>query len=165
MMGHNWGSIYQLTVTKPHQVTFQLANLLPSALWITWDRCQKQVVGIKTHSSCCWPFYQMVQIINCNLVKSQASCATSSQPYFSRFGPPAVLHSDQGRNFESILLHETCNIMGITKTRTTSYRPQCDGQTEWRNVQAMLSAFAPNQGNDWDLWLDSVTFAYNISRQ
>ena len=47
---------------------------------------------------------------------------------FSRFGPPAVLHSDQGRNFVSTLLHEVCNFMGITKMRTTSDHPQCDGQ-------------------------------------
>ena len=49
---------------------------------------------------------------------------------FSRFGPPAVLHSDQGRNFESTLLNEICNFMGITKTRTTSHHSQCDGQSE-----------------------------------
>ena len=46
---------------------------------------------------------------------------------FSRFGPPAVLHSDQGRNSESVLMHEICDAMGITKTRTTAYHPQCDG--------------------------------------
>ena len=63
---------------------------------------------------------------------------------FSHFGPLAVLHSDQGHNFESTLLHEICNFMGITKTRNTSYHPQCDGQTERQNqtIQAMLSAFA-----------------------
>ena len=56
--------------------------------------------------------------------------------------------------------------MGITKTRTTSYHPQCDGQTERpnRTIQAMLSAFASNRRDDWDLWLDSVTFAYNTSK-
>ena len=58
---------------------------------------------------------------------------------FSQFGPPAVLHSDQGRNFESTLLHEICIFMDITKTRTTSYHPQCDGQIERQNrtIQAI----------------------------
>ena len=47
---------------------------------------------------------------------------------FSRFGPPLVLHSDQGSNFESSLMNENCDIMGITKTRTTAYHPSGDGQ-------------------------------------
>ena len=85
---------------------------------------------------------------------------------FSRFGPPAVLHSDQGRNFEGILMHEICDSMGITKTRTTANHPQCDGQTEHQNrtLQNMLSSFVSSQKDDWDLWLDSVIFAYNTSR-
>ena len=99
--------------------------------------------------------------------KAQHCGATSSQPhFFLDLAPPAVLHSDQGRNFESTLLHEICNFMGITKTRATSYHPQCDGQTERQNrtIQAMLSAFASNRRDDWDLWQDSVTFAYNTSQ-
>jgi transposase InsO family protein len=85
---------------------------------------------------------------------------------FSRFGPPAVLHSDQGRNFESILMHEICDAMGITKTRATAYHPQCDGKTERQNrtLQSMLSSFVSSRKDDWDSWLDCVTFAYNTSR-
>ena len=30
---------------------------------------------------------------------------------FSRFGPPHVIHSDQGRNFESNLMQEGCQLM------------------------------------------------------
>lgn len=86
---------------------------------------------------------------------------------FSRFGPPVVLHSDQGANFESNLMHELCDIMGIAKTRTTAYHPQCDGQVERQNrtLQDMLSAFVSDHGDDWDEWVDPVVFAYNTSRQ
>ena len=65
---------------------------------------------------------------------------------FSRFGPSTVLHSDQGANFESSLMHEVCDIMGITKTRTTAYHPQCDGHIERQNrtLQDMLAAFCTN---------------------
>ena len=44
---------------------------------------------------------------------------------FSRFRPPVVLHSDQGANFESTLMHEVCDVMGIrdlTIYRTTTRR-------------------------------------------
>ena len=60
---------------------------------------------------------------------------------FSRFGPPVVLHSDQGANFESNLLHEIYHLMGIAKTQTTAYHPQCDGQVERHNrtLQDMLA--------------------------
>lgn len=86
---------------------------------------------------------------------------------FSRFGPPTVLHSDQGANFESNLMHEICDVMGITKTRTTAYHPSGDGQVERQNrtLQNMLSAFASKRRDDWDLFIDPVVYAYNSSRQ
>ena len=42
---------------------------------------------------------------------------------FSRFGPPTVIHSDQGRNFESNLMQEVCCLMGVHKSRTSAYHP------------------------------------------
>ena len=64
-------------------------------------------------------------------------------------------------------MHEICDLMGIAKTRTTAYHPQCDGQVERQNrtLQDMLAAFASEHRHDWDLWVDSVVFAYNTSRQ
>ena len=49
---------------------------------------------------------------------------------------------------------------------TIAYHPQCDGQTERQNrtLQSMLSSFVSSRKDDWDLGLDSVTFAYNTSR-
>ena len=84
---------------------------------------------------------------------------------FSRFGPPTVIHSDQGRNFESTLMHEIYNLMGIKKTRTTAYHPQCDGLVERQNrtLQSILSAFVSEHSVDWDEWLDQAVFAYNTS--
>ena len=63
-------------------------------------------------------------------------------------------------------MHEICDAMGITKTRTTAYHPQYDGQAERQNrtLQSMLSSFVSSRKDDWDSWLDSVTFAYNTSR-
>ena len=84
---------------------------------------------------------------------------------FSRFGPPALLHSDQGTNFESYSMHDVCNILDIPKTRTTSYHPQCDGLVERQNRTLQnMSAFASKSEGDWGLWLDSVGYAYNTSR-
>ena len=49
---------------------------------------------------------------------------------FLRFSPPEQLHSDQGRQFESILVAEICKVLGIKKTRTTPYHPQGGGMVE-----------------------------------
>eukprot|EP00794_Sanderia_malayensis_P015550 gene15550-biopygen13260 len=86
---------------------------------------------------------------------------------FSRFGPPVAIHSDQGANFESNLIHEVCNIMGIHKSRTTAYHPQGDGLVERQNctLQNILSSFASQHRDDWDLWIDITVYAYNTSPQ
>ena len=69
-----------------------------------------------------------------------------------------LLHYDQGTNFESNLMHEICDVMGITKTGTTAYHPSGDGQVERQNrtLQNMLAAFISKHRGDWDLWLDPV---------
>ena len=43
---------------------------------------------------------------------------------------PDALHTDQGRNFESALLKEVCQLLGVEKMRTTPYHPQSDGFVE-----------------------------------
>jgi len=50
-----------------------------------------------------------------------------------QYGVPLRLHSDQERNFESILFKELCKLLQINKSRTSSYRPQSDGLIKWFN--------------------------------
>ena len=70
------------------------------------------------------------------------NCGTNTDNEFIiRYGVPEILHTDQGGNFESILIKELCQILGITKTRTTPYHPQSDGMIERfnRTLLNMLS--------------------------
>eukprot|EP00112_Aurelia_sp_Birch-Aquarium-sp1_P023718 Seg718.4 transcript_id=Seg718.4/GoldUCD/mRNA.D3Y31 product="Retrovirus-related Pol polyprotein from transposon 412" pseudo=true protein_id=Seg718.4/GoldUCD/D3Y31 len=98
--------------------------------------------------------------------KSETAARILVSKLFSRFGPPDAIHSYQGANFESNLMHEVYNIMGIHKTRTTTYHPQCDGQVERQNrtIQEILSSFVAEHPSDWDLFVDMATYAYNTSR-
>ena len=83
---------------------------------------------------------------------------------FSRFGSPIVLDSDQGSNFESTRMRKICNIMGITKTRTTAYHPWGDGQVE-RHMICFLIMFPKEQMTGICGMLDTVLFAYNSGEQ
>ena len=80
------------------------------------------------------------------------------------FGVPEIIHSDQGRNFESTLIKELCRLLHITKTHTSLYHPQCDGLVERfnRTFLGMLSSCTLDDKN-WDLHLPLVMLAYRTS--
>ena len=65
---------------------------------------------------------------------------------FCRFSPPEQLHSNQGRQFESSIMKEVCEILGIKKSRTSPYHPQCDGLVERFN-RTLLSMLATTTKN------------------
>ena len=82
--------------------------------------------------------------------------------FFSRFGVPDELHSDQGRNFESALFKECCELLGIKKTRTTPLHPESDGMVERFNrtlVQELAKRCRHGQ-TDWDLHIPTILMAY-----
>ncbi|KAL5517635.1 hypothetical protein EMCRGX_G003217 [Ephydatia muelleri] len=84
---------------------------------------------------------------------------------FCRFSPPEQLHSDQGRQFESDLVKEICELLQIRKTRTTPYHPQCNGMVERFNqtLLDMLSTAVGNHQADWQQHIRKLCLAYNSS--
>ena len=82
-----------------------------------------------------------------------------------RFGVPNSLHTDQGKNFESALVKEICEMLGIKKTRTTPYHPQSDGLVERfnRTLLNMLSIAVMDDEHGWDLHLPTILLAYRTS--
>ena len=67
--------------------------------------------------------------------------------FFCTYGPPQVLHSDQGRNFESAIFTQVLDAFGVHKSRTTPYHPQGDGMVERfnRTLLQLLRAYVTSQ--------------------
>ena len=83
---------------------------------------------------------------------------------FTEYGLPDIIHSDQGRNFESSILRQTLEAFGVAKSRTTAYHPQGDGMVERfnRSLLQMLRAYVQDQA-DWECHLPLVLYAYRTA--
>ncbi|GFT31795.1 retrovirus-related Pol polyprotein from transposon 297 [Trichonephila clavipes] len=70
-----------------------------------------------------WPEAQPLKDITAETVAFFSSCV-------SRFGTPAILTTDRGRQFESPLFKALSKLLGVQKCRTTGYHPQANGMIE-----------------------------------
>lgn len=103
-------------------------------------------------------------------VPDQSAITTAErlvEEMFARFGAPAELHSDQGRNFESQVFSEVCRRLGVSKTRTTPLHPQSDGLVERfnRTLATQLAILTSQHQRDWDRHLPLVLWSYRTAVQ
>ena len=85
--------------------------------------------------------------------------------FFFRFSPPEHLHLDQGQQFKSPVTAKVCKLLGVTKSHTTLYHPQCDGLVERfnRTLLAMLAMAVQDHPTEWEGHLRRLYMAYNTS--
>ena len=86
--------------------------------------------------------------------------------FICRHGIPEQILSDQGTDFQSVLISELFELLDIHRLRTSPFHPQTDGLSERtiRTVKQMIKAFIidhPEQHKKWDKQLEKVQLAYN----
>ena len=61
--------------------------------------------------------------------------------------------------------YKLCTTLGITRTRTSAYHPQGNGQVERMNrtLKDMLAKMLDNYQRNWDTQLQKAVFAYRVS--
>jgi hypothetical protein len=82
--------------------------------------------------------------------------------FFLLYGFPSRILTDQGRDFESRLIHELCRVADIKKCRTTPYHPSGNPVERFnRTLIGMLRSLEEEKKTDWRKQLRSVVHAYN----
>ena len=87
--------------------------------------------------------------------------------WICRYGCMRTLHTDRGTNFTSKLMKALCELMGVKKTFTSSYRPCANGQAERANQEILkhLRILKAQQKNvPWSKHLPPAMFTANITR-
>ena len=79
------------------------------------------------------------------------------------FSVPRGILTDQGPEFESLLIKHVCQRLGLKKLRTTTYHPQTNGTAErlHRYIKYTLRTLVEEKARSWTDFLPYVAFAYN----
>ena len=86
--------------------------------------------------------------------------------YFSVFGFPQHLMSDQGTEFCGKVIAAMCSLLGVEKIRTTLYHPQTNRSAEriHQTLQRMIGKLDPEKRRKWPAHIGSIIIAYNSTR-
>ena len=90
--------------------------------------------------------------------KTAEEIAQVLKEYICIFGPPKIILSDCGREFNNEIIDTMLKNLGVVHRVTSSYNPRTNGLTERMN-QSLIASLRKHVETDslnWPLWLDWV---------
>ena len=81
--------------------------------------------------------------------------------FFTRYGLPRSIQTDQGTNFTSKLFEQVLKKMNIEHRMSTAYHPESQGALErfHQTLKTMLRSYCTEHEKDWNLGVPLVLFA------
>jgi transposase InsO family protein len=85
--------------------------------------------------------------------------------WFAKFGIPAQIHTDGGKEFVNKLSAELFQLLNVRHTKTSPAHPQCNAQVEVFNktVKKFLQSFVDDTTLNWETFLPALAISYNTS--
>ena len=85
--------------------------------------------------------------------------------WFSVYGIPSQIHSDQGRSFDNEIIAHLCHMYGVRQSTTTLYNPRGNSQCERfnRTLFGLMQSLDQEQKPNWPIYLPSLVYAYNTT--
>lgn len=87
--------------------------------------------------------------------------------FFTTFGLPKTVQTDQGTNFLSRAFKQTLASLGVSHSVSSAYHPESQGALErWhQTLKAMLKKYCHDTGRSWDEGVPFVLFAIRNVKQ
>ena len=110
-------------------------------------------------------FSKYSQAFVTNNQKSLTVAKILVEKWFSVFGIPARIHSDQGRSFDNEIISNLCKMYGIRQSTTTPYNPHSNSQCKKfnRTLFNLMRSLDQEQKPNWPTYLSSLVFVYNAT--
>ena len=117
----------------------------------------KNVLVVEDHFTC----YMQAYVTNNHTVRTMV-CVLYNE-FFLVFGFPRQLMSDQAAEF---MISELCDLLGVTKIRTSPYHPQTNSAIErvHQTLRRMIAKMDPDKRAKWPSHLGPILIAYNATR-
>jgi hypothetical protein len=85
--------------------------------------------------------------------------------WFCKFGIPAQIHTDGGKEFVNKLSAEMIELLNVAHTKTSPAHPQCysQGKVFDKTVKKYLASFMDETALNWETFLPALSLSYNTS--